>query len=660
MPEWIPSLGALFDGAGTTFRVWAPDYEQIDVVIERVRMPSTSLGGAPDATPDTVIRSLSREPSGYWSGRFDDIRPGALYRYRLNASDGQVFPDPASRFQPHGVHGPSQVVDAATFPWTDDAWTPPTLDRIVFYELHIGTFSPRGTYRGAIDHLPHLVELGISAIELMPVGDFPGNRNWGYDGVSIFAPARCYGSPDDLRALIDVSHAHGLAVFLDVVYNHLGPDGAYAHAFSPYYFTDAHRSPWGGGVNLDGSMSAEVRRFFIENALHWVREYHVDGFRLDATHEMQDESPLHFLAELSTTLRAHSARPVLIVAEDHRNLARMVQPVDRGGYGLDAVWADDFHHQARVHTAHDREGYYIDFTGTTADLATTLRQGWFFTGQHSSYLGGKRGTDPLPLALRQFIICAQNHDQIGNRADGGRLNHDVDRATYRALTVLLLLAPQTPLLFMGQEWAASTPFLFFTDHHEALGRSVTQGRRAEFAAFAAFADPERRANIPDPQNETTFERSRLAWDERTCAPHAGVLRLHQQLLSLRRTVAAWRHVSRDSFDVAALDDGTIRLTLSGKEAHGDEYTVIARLSGSGSVKVAGTGELVLSTEDVTFTDDAQPMRITARSRSADRGEETEVHFWRAGAIVLRRCHVEVGRREMMLNIVDKDRVESST
>ena len=618
---FTPTLGALFDGAGTTFRVWAPDHDRVDLVVENA---------AADA-----IRALEREPSGYWSGRFEDLRPGTWYRYRLNGKHDQVYPDPASRFQPEGVHGPSQVIDPSSFQWSDAAWRPPSLGELVFYELHVGTFSPAGTFRGALERLPDLVDLGVTAIELMPVADFPGCRNWGYDGVALFAPARCYGCPDDLRALVDAAHARGLAVFLDVVYNHLGPDGAYANAFSPHYFTEAHRSPWGRGVNLDGPLSAEVRRFFIENAMHWLREYHIDGLRLDATHAMQDESPRHFLAELTSTIHADSERPAIVVAEDHRNLAQLLLPIERGGYGVDGVWADDFHHQARVHTAGDCEGYFVDYTGSTTDLAVTMRQGWFFTGQHSPHLDCPRGSDPTPLEPHQFIICIQNHDQIGNRADGARLNQEIDLATYRALTALLLLAPQTPLLFMGQEWAASTPFLFFTDHHEELGISITQGRRAEFAAFTAFADPERRLRIPDPQAGDTFERSRLAWDERTREPHAGTLRLHRALLSLRRTGRAWREVGRDSYAASAPGEHTVMVTLANGRTAGDEYVVVARVSGCGTVTIPGAGSLVLTTEDSDFAADPQAVSILATT-AADGTQQTAIHFARPGAVVLQR------------------------
>jgi maltooligosyltrehalose trehalohydrolase len=633
MPEWRPILGACCAAGTTTFRVWAPDHASVDLALETARLtpaPTTDVG-AGFRRPE--IRPLSQERCGYWSGSFTDVPSGTLYRYRLDGRDDQVFPDPASRFQPHGVHGPSQVIDPATFAWTDREWRAPSLDRTVFYELHVGTFTPQGTFRGVIERLPYLKDLGITALEVMPVADFAGDRNWGYDGVALFAPARCYGEPSDLRALVDAAHQHGLAVYLDVVYNHLGPDGAYANVFSSHYFSDRHESPWGRGVNLDGAHSSEVRRFFFENALHWVHEYHIDGLRLDATHAMQDESPVHFLAELTTTVRDRATRPVIFVAEDHRNLAQMLQPAAECGWGIDAVWADDFHHQVRVHAAHDHEGYYADFTGNVDDLATTLRQGWFFRGQRSNYLGEKRGTDPSGLSPEQFVVCIQNHDQIGNRAMGDRLNHEVDEATYRALTTLLLMAPQTPLLFMGQEWAASSPFLFFTDHADDLGRKVTEGRRQEFRAFAAFADAAGRAAIPDPQKRDTFERSRLPWDEVLRDRHALVRRLYQRLLEVRSTSDVIRNATADRYDVRTLDDSSLMLTLrcdAGASEH--DLTTIVRLSGAGAVPVPGAGptwsSIVLTTEDRDVTIEPMPIRV-------DTAAPFTVYFERPGAIVFR-------------------------
>ncbi len=604
------ALGASYQDGVTTLSVWAPEQRRLDVSIVRA-------AGAPD------IRPLSRQAQGYWSGTFDDLPPGTLYRYRLDGPEPLVFPDPASRFQPQGVHGPSQVIDPAAFAWTDDAWRVPRLEDLVVYELHVGTFTEAGTFDAARERLDFLVRLGITAIELMPVGDFPGCRNWGYDGAAIFAPARCYGTPASLRALVDAAHARGLAVILDVVYNHFGPDGAYAAAFSPYYFTDRHQSPWGRGINFDDAHSEAVRRFFIENALHWVREYHVDGLRLDATHAIIDDSTPHFLAQLTSAVRAEGGRDVLVIAEDHRNLVSLLRPVERGGFGLDAVWADDFHHQARVHTAHDREGYYAAFTGSTADLARTLEQGWFYTGQVTPDTGKPRGTDPAPLDPPRFVICIQNHDQIGNRFDGARLNHQIDRGAYAALSTLLLLAPHTPLLFMGQEWATSAPFQFFTDHEADLGRRVTEGRRAEFARFTAFGG----AGGPDPQAVETFERSRLPWDEIDQPAHAGMLALYSRLLRLRRTHPALEARGREHFQVRALDAHTVALRRTSADGAAALLAIVRLSGGPASLAIdAAVRDTLLSTEDPDVTPSPSPIRVDSPSRV--------VEFTRPGAIVL--------------------------
>jgi maltooligosyltrehalose trehalohydrolase len=597
------TLGALHDGAATSFRVWAPDCRTVELAI------------------DGRLHALLDDGQGFWSGRFDGIAEGSRYKYRLDGDAARIFPDPASRFQPDGVHGPSAVVDPWRFQWKVNDWPAARIEQMVIYELHVGTFSPDGTYRGVVDRLPHLAELGVTAIELMPLADFPGERNWGYDGVALFAPARCYGTPDDLRELVDAAHGAGLSVLLDVVYNHFGPDGAYANAFSPYYFTDRHESPWGRGVNLDGPHNGPVRRFFIENALHWIQEYRFDGLRLDATHAMQDDSPRHFLEELTSTVREEAARPVVVIAEDYRNLALMIRPPQAGGLGLDAVWADDFHHEARVHTAGDREGYYADYTGTAGDLAETIRRGWFFTGQRSEHLGQPRGTDPSGLPLHRFVICTQNHDQIGNRADGARLHHEIDPAVYRAVQTLLLLSPETPLLFMGQEWATTAPFLFFTDHEPELGRRVTEGRRAEFKAFRAFAEPAGGERIPDPQDAATFERSRPRWHELTRAPHARIHRLHRRLLEIRnRTFGARPAVIRD---VRSLDEHTVMIAYESPSLF-----VVARLSGRAgtvSIPVHDVSDVILTTEDPDFVEDPlQP-----------EWDGTAIAFRREGAVIVR-------------------------
>lgn len=625
---WRSLIGASVDGPVTRLRVWAPGHAHVELVIESGARRGDEL-------------AMTAQPLGYFELSVEQVGAGDRYRYRVDGAG--PFPDPASRSQPDGVHGASAVVDAGTFGWTDQAWEGVPPERLVLYELHVGTFTPEGTWRAAIERLPYLQALGVTAIELMPVADFPGARNWGYDGVALYAPARCYGAPDDLRALVDAAHAAGIAVWLDVVYNHVGPDGAYLFAFSPYYFTDRYPSPWGKSVNLDGPHADEVRALLVDNALAWVHDFHIDGLRLDATHAMRDASQRHFLAELAARVRsADAGRPVTVVAEDHRNLAAMIRPEAAGGWGLDGVWADDFHHQVRRALAGDGDGYYADYSGTTADLARTIEQGWFFTGQHSAYLDEPRGTDPGGLPPRAFVICLQNHDQIGNRAFGERLHHQIDLAAWRAVSVLLLTAPQTPLLFMGQEWAASTPFLYFTDHHDDLGRQVTAGRRREFARFAAFADPAVRARIPDPQAPATCEASRLRWDERLHPPHAGVLRLYAALLALRRAEPALQAAAHGPVTAMAPDADSLQLSRPSADGW---FAIIVRLRGSGTVAVTiegaetarrpGDWSLVLSSEDAAFADDARPPALDLSA------PQPSVTFQRPSAVVLR--HRERGR-----------------
>jgi maltooligosyltrehalose trehalohydrolase len=604
---WTPTVGAVPSKGGAQFMVWAPDARTVDVVFAQPGF--------------RVSRALSRTANGCFSGWVPDVAAGALYRFKVDG-DGE-YPDPASRFQPQGVHGPSMFVDPSTFVWTDDGWNGISRDDLTIYELHVGTFTPEGTFAGVESRLGYLASLGISAIELMPVAESAGSRNWGYDGVDLFAPSHHYGTPDDLRRLVNAAHRHGLAVILDVVYNHLGPDGAYVSMFSTQYFTERHPSPWGAGVNLDGEGSEQVRGFFIENALHWIHEYHVDGLRLDATHALVDDSDRHFLAELADRVRASATRPVVLVAEDERNLVTLVEDPPRG-YGLDGVWADDFHHHVRRAVAGDAEGYFADFTGNAADIATTLRQGWFYTGQPTLRSGEPRGTDPSRVDPRRMIICIQNHDQIGNRAFGDRLHHTIDQAAYRAVSALLLVAPETPLLFMGQEWAATSPFQFFTDHEPDLGAKVTEGRRREFADFSEFADPAARSRIPDPQALETFAASRLVWEEMSAPPHAGILRLYRALLALRRELR--RSNPAAQFAVSAVDDRTIAVT---RGAH----LVVVRLGGAATVALDAfaTGSsysVVLTTEDGAFGGDGRVPQVRDDGRT--------VEFAGPAAIVLKR------------------------
>jgi maltooligosyltrehalose trehalohydrolase len=523
-------LGALPQDGGVQFRIWAPKATSLELVLEaeRKHLPMHPVG------------------EGYYEQFVPGLEEGSLYRYLLNG--GNLFPDPASRFQPEGVHGPSMVVDPSRFHWTDQDWQGIPQKNLIFYELHVGTFSPEGTFAGVEERMPYLRDLGITAVELMPVADWPGRWNWGYDHAALFAPSRAYGTPDDLRSLVDAAHALGLAVFLDVIYNHLGPDGAYVAAFAPM-FTEKHRTAWGPGINLDDEGSEGVRRFFIENALYWLREYHLDGLRLDATDTLQDDSEAHFLQELVHAVHEIEEGPRrILVAEDHRNLNTLIIARDLKGYGLDAVWADNLHHQLRNITAGDAEGYYADFVGSRmTDVAVTINQGWYYDADRiSPSIGRPRGTSTTQIRPSQCVVCIQNHDQIGNRSQGNRISDDVPLPVFRALSSILLFAPELPLIFQGQEWAATTPFQFFTDHHPELGKLVTEGRRNEFRHFTSFM-----GEVPDPQDPHTFTRSKLDWQELEQKRHAGTFELYRYLLHLRRKF------EDDYFAEASGDNGLI-------------------------------------------------------------------------------------------------------
>jgi maltooligosyltrehalose trehalohydrolase len=546
--DWSLTIGAEPLAGGVRFRVWAPTADRVEVLVHGV--------------DGEVPHPMTREEGGYHSAMVAGIGAGARYRFRLNGGD--AYPDPASRSQPEGVHAPSEVVDPAAYAWRDAGWQGIRAQDLILYELHTGTFSPEGTFAGAVTRLDSLVELGVTAIEVMPIAAFAGDRNWGYDGVNLFAPAASYGGVEGFKRLVDEAHARGLAVVLDVVYNHLGPEGNYIPAITGgRFFTDQRRTPWGDAVNVDGPGSHAVRDFILQNALYWFHEYHVDGLRLDATHAILDDSDPHILRELAIAVRAGAGRPRLLIAEDERNDRRLVLPPEEGGFGLDAVWADDLHHQLRRFVAGDQEGYFALYRGTVEDIATTLRQGWWRTGSQP-LIGAEEsevpeGTPAEGIPPFRFVHCIQNHDQVGNRALGERLHHEVPLPVYRAASALLLLSPYIPLLWMGQEWAASSPFLYFTDHPDELGRLVTAGRRQEFRHFSSFQDPERRAAIPDPQAPETFLRSRLDWAERGSEPHRGVLALYAELLQLRRTHPALRVAHRGSFEVAALGEGVLAL-----------------------------------------------------------------------------------------------------
>jgi maltooligosyltrehalose trehalohydrolase len=497
------------------FRVWAPDRDQVEVMVGSRRVPMERQGG------------------GWWTSRVDEAGPGADYAFILDG--GPPRPDPRSAYQPQGTCGPSRVVDHAAFAWSDTAWRGLPLAGSVLYELHVGTFSAEGTFDGAIGHLGHVADLGADAIELMPVAEFSGDRGWGYDVVDLFAPHHAYGGPDGLKRLVDAAHGHGLGVVLDVVYNHLGPAGNYLPEFGPY-FSSRHQTNWGPAVNFDGPDSDEVRRFVIDNALTWLRDYHCDGLRLDAVHAIADDSATHILEELAgevTALSAHLGRTLFLIAESDRGDPRFVRGRDAGGYGLDAAWADEWHHALHATLTGERDGYYEDF-GPLPLLAKALRQAWVYDGTYSPHRRRVHGRPVTGLAGGQFVVAAQNHDQIGNRAAGERAGALMSDGRLRVAAALLLTSPFVPLLFQGEEWGASTPFQYFTGHPDpALGRQVSEGRRAEFAAFGW--DPGR---VPDPQDPATLRRSRLDWSEMDSERGSSLLDWYRRLIALRRGTAA--------------------------------------------------------------------------------------------------------------------------
>jgi maltooligosyltrehalose trehalohydrolase len=588
----VPRLGAwVEEGSRVHWRVWAPGHKGLEVVLHDA-----------EGKPGRVL-AMTPEPGGYFRAVLEGA--GAGVRYKLRVDGEGPFPDPWSRSQPMGVHGPSEVV-APDFSWTDKAWKGPDPDTLVLYEVHVGTATPEGTFEALIPKLKELRELGVTALELMPLASFPGTRNWGYDGVDLFAPSQVYGGPMGLRRLIDAAHAHGLSVLVDAVYNHFGPDGNYLRCYSPHYFTGRHHTPWGDAVNYDGEESAPVREMVLSNVEMWIRDYHADGLRLDAAHAIVDDGSPHLLEEIVSRARAAApGRRVLVIAEDERNEARLLRPPEERGMGLDGVWADDLHHQLRRAFAGDSEGYYQDYTGSAEDIARTLRHGWFYEGQVSKNQGHARGTPAGRLPPRSFVHCIQNHDQVGNRAHGERLGHDVSPAAFRAMSTLLLLSPYTPLLFMGQEWNASTPFLYFTDHHEELGRLVTEGRRKEFAGFARFAGDA----VPDPQAVETFERSRLDWSEAERPPHARVRELYRELLRLRASEPTLRERARGSYDVRALGADALAL-----ERQGAEQTLLVLLNIKGRLEhrlpASARAEVVLWSEAPRFggSTEAAPLR----------------------------------------------------
>jgi maltooligosyltrehalose trehalohydrolase len=547
------------------FRVWAP----------RRKSVSVHLFGANER-----VVPMTRNDAGYHQALVNDLDPHSRYLYRLD--DSQEFPDPASRFQPDGVHKPSEIVDLAEFAWTDSNWKPPKLADSVFYELHVGTFSEQGSLDAARAQLAQLADLGVTTVELMPLAQFPGGRNWGYDGVYPFAVQNTYGGPLALQRFVNAAHSAGLAVALDVVYNHLGPEGNYLGQFGPY-FSDRYHTPWGEAVNFDGADSDPVRHYFIENALFWFEQFHIDVLRLDAIHGIFDFSAYHILAELEDRVELaakRAGRDFYLIAESDLNDARFLQPREKGGYALPAQWSDDFHHSVHTLLTRESQGYYADF-GSVGHLAEVLRDGWYYHGQYSKFRRRRHGNSPRGIPRSHFVVFSQNHDQVGNRARGDRLSTLVDFEAQKLAAGLTLLSPFVPLLFMGEEYGEPAPFLYFTSHGDKdLIEAVRRGRRAEFAEFGWAGD------VPDPQDEKTFAASKLHPHLREANPHRVLWNFHRELIQFRRV----NHLGADAeLEISASE--TPELLTVGRSTGGRRLLMIFNFSdGDAEVPLPESGE----------------------------------------------------------------------
>jgi maltooligosyltrehalose trehalohydrolase len=526
---WKLERGAEFLPDGTVrFSVWAPRVNRLAV---RFLSPSWTV-------------QMDRHPNGLHTVIVQALKPGRRYYYILDNEHPR--PDPVSRFQPEGVHGPSEIVDPRQFVWTDERWTGIQLRDVILYELHSGTFTPAGTFTAIAPYLDYLKnDLGVTAIELMPVAEFPGARNWGYDGTHLYAPHSAYGGPLGLKTLVNACHAQGLAVVLDVVYNHLGPEGNYLNGYGPY-FTNRYQTPWGQAVNFDGDDSSEVRRYFIDNALYWVTEYHIDGLRLDAVHGIFDQSPVHILQDLAEAVHTQAKaldRTALVIAESDLNDNRVITDIKDGGWGFDAQWSDDFHHALHVLITGEHSGYYQDFD-CLSELKTAITDGFVYQGQFSQHRQRPHGTPSRHLPGERFLICSQNHDQVGNRAHGERLSTLVSFAALKLAAGLVLCTPNIPLLFMGEEYGETAPFLYFTSHTDPmLAQSVREGRRREFSQFVSGEE------IPDPQDPQTFVRSRLNHALREEAPYCALLRFYRDLIAVRKHSPALGNYNKEYLEV---------------------------------------------------------------------------------------------------------------
>lgn len=545
--------GAMLDGSRCTFRVWAPEAGAVHLKLE---------GGQGQCVP------MASSTGGYFTATVEGVHAGQLYRYQVAE---HAWPDPCSRFQPEGPHGPSQVVDRRAYHWHDQHWGGIALEGAVLYELHVGTFTAEGTFAAATQRLGHLKALGVNAVEIMPVAECPGRFNWGYDGVGWFAPSHNYGPYDAFKAFVDAAHAQGIGVVLDVVYNHFGPDGNYASAFSPYY-QGSRNTEWGGALNYDGRHCAAVREMVVANAWEWISQFHLDGLRLDAIQSIFDDSRPHIIAELAAAARAAAGgRRILVIAEDETQRGTWLLPAGQGGAGLDGMWNDDFHHAAMVAATGRREAYYHDYLGTPQEFVSAAKRGFLYQGQYYPWQDKARGT-PVHTRSMHFVACLQNHDQVANSLEGKRLHQQASPGLCRALTAMLLLGPQTPMLFMGQEFHASAPFLFFADHEQPLRQQVHAGRSEFLSQFPGMGAKDARGLVADPADEATFRRCKLDWSE--CSDDSPALRLHQDLLALRREDPVIRGQGRGGFDGAVLGEQALLLRWFGG---GDDRLLIINL-----------------------------------------------------------------------------------
>jgi maltooligosyltrehalose trehalohydrolase len=603
-PETHRPVGArLLPRGGVEFRVWCPKRRRLSVVVER---------GA-----KSLEVPLDREPGGYFATVVEDVAAGDRYRFRVGR---ELLADPASRFQPDGVLGPSEIMEPTAFVWTDTTWKGRPLRGAVLYEMHCGTFTSEGSWRAAAERLPHLADLGVTVIELMPVAEFAGRFGWGYDGVFPFAPTRLYGRPDDFKAFVNRAHELGLAIVLDVVYNHLGPSGCVFQRYSKDYFSKKYATEWGEPINFDGPGSEAVRAFFLDNAAYWIEEFHLDGLRIDATQCIFDSTEPHILAEITRTVRRHApGRATLLVSENEPQKTRMVRPLSEGGYGLDALWNDDFHHSAVVALTGRCEAYFSDHHGTPQEFISAAKYGFLFQGQRYAWQKQPRGTPTTGIGPESFILFIENHDQLANTGDGERLHRKTSSGRLRAMTAMFLLLPGTPLLFQGQEMAASSPFLYFADHNGKLANLVRKGRGEFMSQFPSLSMPEVRRALARPNDPSTFERSKLDWSE--LHKNAPMVALHRDLIRLRRTDEAFRRQAPGGIDGAVLGPELFVIRFRGRRDAEDRLLVV---NFGAEIEAGGFPEPLIappercgwkvswSSEDLRYGGSGTPPVVTAR------------------------------------------------